>query len=157
MAMSQRIEYATQGRTQTGMTLPAGEMPSRINASEIKPRITEAAWAVAGSVGDHIEIVVLLHVVNPVFGWKHIKAWPSVRFDGAAFPDETLEIASVPRLFRKALVHPRATIAEVDPFKRFTWNPLADIGSLHLPHFGFSLESFSLVVTHSHDALLLRR
>ena len=32
--MSQRIEYATQGRTQTGMTLPAGEMPSRINASE---------------------------------------------------------------------------------------------------------------------------
>ena len=46
VAMSQRIEYATQGRTQTGMTLPAGEMPSRINASEIKPRITEAAWAV---------------------------------------------------------------------------------------------------------------
>jgi hypothetical protein len=44
--MSQRIEYATQGRTQTGMTLPADEMPSRINASEIKPRITEAAWAV---------------------------------------------------------------------------------------------------------------
>nr|DAL18704.1 MAG TPA_asm: hypothetical protein [Caudoviricetes sp.] len=29
------------------MTLPSGEMPSRINASEINPRITEAAWAVA--------------------------------------------------------------------------------------------------------------
>lgn len=82
----------------------------------------------------HLELSRYLLSVDPIIAECHFHVRPAVCRDCSAFPHELFQ-SPVGIVLRAAFIHSRNAVAEVNPFKRLTGQPLPDIALAHFSHF----------------------
>ena len=82
----------------------------------------------------HLELSRYLLSVDPIIAECHFHVKPAVCRDCSAFPHELFQ-SPVGIVLRAAFIHSRNAVAEVNPFKRLTGQPLPDIALAHFSHF----------------------